>query len=200
MRVRNLGIVFLLIFFISFTFAEESVENLDDLDNYNEEETLTEYLDNYTEEELEEMVEEGAMMMGGGMPEITEELLSMFSCDFISVILEEALVEVEIPKQVPFKSELVGLYVDEGFVFSMEFKDKKFVQMNCELSEEQTYNIYIASSLIMEVSQTNEEINPIDFYNEKKKSGELKIDGVGFFRSIKMGFINFGLKVASMFV
>jgi len=39
----------------------------------------------------------------------------------------------------------------------------------------------------------------IGFYNEKRESGELEIEAVGFAKKLKLGFINFGLKIVGWF-
>ncbi len=128
------------------------------------------------------------------------ENLGIISCEqIIDSGLDDDFVDYEIPDAVPFKNEVFNIYIDDEFFLSAELVDKKISGIVCESSKEVTYKIYISSSLIAEISGDNEEINPIDFYNQKRKSGELEIKAVGFVRKINMGFINFGLKIASWF-
>ena len=65
--------------------------------------------------------------------------------------------------------------------------------------EVKSYNIYVTNSLVGEVVEGFSEDNLIDYYNQKRKSGELEIEPIGIARKLKMGFINLGLKIASWF-
>ena len=127
------------------------------------------------------------------------ESLEMISCEQAKDVFSRDSENFTIPSGVPFKNEVFNVYIDDEFFLSTELVDKEISEIVCESSEEVTYNVYVKSKLILDVMGNEEEINPIDFYNQKRKSGELEIKAVGFMRKIKMGFINFGLKIASWF-
>ena len=135
--------------------------------------------------------------MGANSLEV--ETFEMISCEQAKEGFNKDFANYEVPKAVPFKNDVFNVYVDDEFFVSAELVDKKIGELSCEFSNEATYNIYISSGLVAEIGGSNEKINPIDFYNQKRKSGELEIKAVGFVRKIKMGFINFGLKIASWF-
>ena len=130
---------------------------------------------------------------------LSAEEFAMLSCEQFKEIFGRDFESYEIPKWVPFKNDIFDVYIDDEFFLSVELIDKKVGEVSCEVPNDTTYNVYLSSGLMAEISEDNEEVNPIDFYNQKRKSGELEIKAIGFVRKIKMGFINFGLKIASWF-
>lgn len=122
-----------------------------------------------------------------------------FDCASAKVIFNEKYSDYMIPGAVPFTTDVFDVYVDGAFFASFELKEKKVVGMGCEKGEDVSYNIYVTYALIEEISSENENFNPVDFYNEKKKSGDLRIEAVGFINGLKVGFINFGLWIAGFF-
>ena len=93
------------------------------------------------------------------------------------------------------------MYLDDKFLGSVVLEERKIKSFNCQEAEKTTYRIYVTSDLVVDafVSAQAPGFNPIDFYNEKRKSGDISIKPVGIFRKIKFGFINFGLKIAGNF-
>lgn len=130
-------------------------------------------------------------------PEV--ENFEMISCEQAKESFNKDFANYEVPRAVPFKNDIFNVYVDDEFFVSAELVDKKIGELSCEFSDEATYNVYLSSNLIAEINEGKEEINFIKYYNEKRKNGELEIKAVGIGRKIKMGFINFGLKIASWF-
>ena len=128
-----------------------------------------------------------------------EKELGNISCEQVKEVFSRDFPDYEIPKAIPFKNEIFDVYIDDEFFVSAELVDKRISQIVCEPSDEVTYNVYIKSKLILDAMGNKEEIKPIDFYNENRKNGQLKIKPVGIIRKIKMGLINFGLKIASWF-
>lgn len=129
-----------------------------------------------------------------------EIYLELISCSLIKPFVDAEISSFEIPKKVPFKNEIFNIYLDEEFLISLNLVNRKFQETICEESESVTYNIYISKELVLEVIENKEDIgNPIDFYFENKKNGNLNIKPIGFGRRIKFSFINFGLKIAGWF-
>ncbi len=102
-----------------------------------------------------------------------------------------------IPDGIPFSDDVFDVYLDDEFFASFELKEKKLESVQCEAREDVSYDVFISSSLLSELEGFDGDV--VDFYNEKKASGDLKIDAVGFGKSVKLGLINFGLWVAGWF-
>jgi len=120
------------------------------------------------------------------------------SCGEISSAFENMENEFVIPNGIPFGDDVLDVYVGEDFVVSFELVEKKLSGVSCEASEDVGYNVYISEKLVGDISEGKLEMS-IGLYNELMDSGDLRIDAVGFGNSVKLGFINFGLWVASWF-
>ena len=119
-------------------------------------------------------------------------------CEEAKTIFDEKYLNYEIPGGIPFSDDVFDVYVDDDFFASFELREKKVLGVSCESSDDVSYNVYVDSDLIDEVSD-DLGVKVVDFYNEKKKSGELKIEAVGFGKKLKLGFINFGLRIIGWF-
>jgi len=102
-----------------------------------------------------------------------------------------------IPDGVPFSDDVFDVYIDDEFFVSFELVDKKLDSVGCEMRDDVGYRVYVSEGLLSELESFNGEF--LDFYNEKRASGDLRIDSIGVGNSLKMGFIKFGLWVAGFF-
>ena len=130
---------------------------------------------------------------------IDGEIFEIIPCEQVKEIFDKDFINYEIPRATPFKSEVFNMHIDKEFFVSVELIDKKITGITCDESSQPTYNIYVTNSLVGEVVEGFSEDNLIDYYNQKRKSGELEIEPIGIARKLKMGFINLGLKIASWF-
>ena len=114
-------------------------------------------------------------------PMLYDELLPQLMENYCVLIepFKAEIVGTEIPKQVPFTNDIFSLYIAEEPIASLSIEEKLIKDIICgSVSEDTTYNIYISGVDIF--YELGEETNYIDFYKEKKKSGAIKIKGVGF--------------------
>lgn len=125
-------------------------------------------------------------------------LYENFTCEDSKEVFDNEYINYEIPGAIPFSDDVFDVYVDDKFILSFELVDKKITSLECEVSDEVSYRVYISSDLIDEVILDAPD-DVVGFYNEKRESGELEIKAVGFFNKLKIGFINFGLKIAGWF-
>jgi len=102
---------------------------------------------------------------------------------------EELPDDYELPGGLPFSNEVLNFYVAEESVGHVVLKDKKVDSYGCSEHEKPTYKIYVAGQETLDDIAAAED--PIEEYRAKKKSGELKIKAVGFFKNIKWFFIDF---------
>jgi len=123
---------------------------------------------------------------------------STITCEQVKSMVGDNIVGVEFPKQVPFTDEVFNLHIDERMIASIILINKSVTEISCDTNNNATFNVYVVGSLF-DADYGDEEINPIDFYNEKTASGEIQIKAIGFGRKIKLGFINLALKIASWF-
>lgn len=119
------------------------------------------------------------------------------SCESVVSGFDNMESDFVIPNGVPFSDDVFDVYLDDGFFVSFKLVDKKLDGAGCEMSEEVSYMIYVNSSLLDELKDFDGDF--VDFYNEKTASDELRIEAVGFGKSVKLGFIKFGLWVAGWF-
>ena len=102
---------------------------------------------------------------------------------------EESVVGVKVPSGVPFSNEVFNVYLAGESVGSIILTQKKIASVSCDEHDKPTYNIMIESEDVVKTIIASEDM--IDEYHKQRKSGALEIDAVGFFRTIKLGFINF---------
>ncbi len=123
--------------------------------------------------------------------------VTSIDCTQIKTMISDDIVGIKLPDQVPFTDEILNLHLDDKLIASILLVNKTVSDISCDINRTGTYNVYVASSLFEE--SYDGEINPINFYNEKKASGQIKIVGIGVSRKVKLGFINIGLKIAGWF-
>ncbi len=130
--------------------------------------------------------------------EVTVDI-SNVECKKVKDVFEEKYLDYSIPEAVPFSDEVFNIYIDEVFFVGFELVEKKITEVRCEVLDDVSYNIYVTSDLIEELASEEMGDDVVGIYNEKKKSGELRIEAVGFGKKFKLGLINFGLKIAGWF-
>lgn len=121
------------------------------------------------------------------------------SCSEIKTAFGEGGLDFQIPGGVPFSDDVFSVYIDEEFLVSFELVDKKLEGVECEASGDVSYNVFVSGKLLDELRDGSSDVSFVDFYNEKKASGDLKIEAVGIGKKLKLGFINFGLKIFGWF-
>lgn len=119
------------------------------------------------------------------------------SCEDVVLIFENADGDFVVPDGVLFWDDVLNVYLDDEFFVRIELEKKKLSDVSCEDLEDGDYGVYVASSLVGELKDFNGDY--MDFYEAKTKSGELRVEGVGFGNSLKLGFVKFGIWVASWF-
>ena len=130
-----------------------------------------------------------------GMPDMN--VISGMSCEEIMAKID--MVGQQIPSGVPFQNELVNLMItEEGLEGHIEIVDGKIVAVDCGLSEEATFDLAVKDFETLE--EIGQEENPVDAYNEMRKSGEITIEATGFGKKIKLFFTNAIAKIASWFI
>lgn len=120
-------------------------------------------------------------------------------CDKAKFIFDEQYSGYAVPEAIPFSDDIFDVYVDDVFFAGFDLFDKKVSGMRCEASEDVSYNIFVTSGLLMEISESGSDLDFVEFYNQKRDSEELRIEAVGIGKKMKLGFINFGLWVAGWF-
>ena len=101
----------------------------------------------------------------------------------------DSVVGMELPGGVPFSNEVFNIYLADEIVGSIVLKDKKIDSVSCDEDDDSTYNVYVESEDVVDDIMAADD--KIDEYNKKRRDGSLRIDAVGFFRTIKLGFMNF---------
>ncbi|MDD3994058.1 MAG: hypothetical protein PHX15_02595, partial [Candidatus Nanoarchaeia archaeon] len=149
-----------------------------------------------TNEEIEELKE---------MQDVDFTNLSSFinhpkACDLIKSQLESEIVGVILPKEVPFSNEVFIVFIDTNLIASVKLENKEITSFDCSNESEPTFEIYLSSSIFSQeqVKLLNE--NPIKFYLENKKVGNIEIKANGFMQGLKLGFMNFGIRIANLFI
>ena len=161
------------------------------------EENLEDYnLSELTNEEIEELKE---------MQDVDFTNLSSFinhpdACNLIKSQVESELVGKVLPKEVPFSNEVFIVFIDTNLIASVKLENKEITSFDCSNESEPTFEIYLSSSIFSQeqVKLLNE--NPIKFYLENKKVGNIEIKANGFMQGLKLGFMNFGIRIANLFI
>lgn len=123
--------------------------------------------------------------------------LGFMTCALIKTFLEGEIVETEIPKEIPFKNEVFDIYIDRSFLFSLGIDEGIIERIECSVSADVTYEIYVTSEFIAEVVASGGELeDPVQFYKDSRKSGDIEIKPNGLFKRIKLWIIHFGLRFA----
>lgn len=125
--------------------------------------------------------------------------LGLLTCSFVKPFVDDEVNGVEVPEEVPFKDEILDVYLDDVFLVSLSLEDGKFQEIGCNESSDVTYRIYVKKELILGVRDMEDDFSPIDFYLENTKNGNLGVEPVGFGKKVKFWFINLGIRIASWF-
>ena len=120
------------------------------------------------------------------------------SCSDLLDILGDEYLGYSIPDNVPFSNEVLNFYVDEEFFVSMVLINKQVESVSCDLIEDFGYSVFVSRGLFLEVENLSGS-DFVDFYNEKRDSGELRVEAAGFGGKVKLGLIDLGLKIAGWF-
>lgn len=195
MKLFNWVIFFSLIL-TSFAFAEEFLEDFP-------QEIPEEYMDEQYLENIDpEMREEVMANLDIEQIELDDEMIPFFVENFCPMIEPQTaeIIGFQLPKQVPLRNDIFNLYIAENPVAYIEIsEDKKVKDFGCgEVSENPTFKVHISSIEIF--NEIDEETNYFDFYKDKKKSEDIKIEGVGFGKKLKLFFLNIGIGIAGWFM
>ena len=101
----------------------------------------------------------------GGEFGLTDGMLDQLMGNYCVLIepLKAQVVGTEIPKQVPFTTDIFSVYIAEEPIASLSIEDKLIKDITCgNVSEDTTYNIYISSVDIF--YELGEESDYIEFY------------------------------------
>jgi hypothetical protein len=115
------------------------------------------------------------------------------SCE--DLVVED--VDFEVPSGVPFSDEVLNFYIDDEFFGAVVLEDRKIVSVGCDVLEDFDYEVFVSGGLVDEVLNLSD--GYVDFYNKKRANEELRIVASGFGGKLKMGFVNFGMRVGSHF-
>jgi hypothetical protein len=121
------------------------------------------------------------------------------NCSDIKAIFDKEDFDFQFPDAFPFGDDVFDVYLDDGFLVSFELVSDEISGVGCEVSESVNYNVFVTSGFVEKIESSSLDSGFIDFYNDNKASGDLKIEAVGIGKKLKLGFINFGLKVAGWF-
>lgn len=115
-------------------------------------------------------------------------LVAALDFDIHSFCSDEIPGDFELPEKVPFSSEVINIYLGEESVGYLVLKDKKLESHGCGENEKPTYRIMIRDEQVIEDLMGADDV--INEYNKQRGDGGLKVEGVGFWRNMKMFFIN----------
>lgn len=127
-----------------------------------------------------------------------------FDCGDFSNFLVDNYSGYILPDSIPFDDEVFDVYVffkndsSSEFLISVNLENKRIVGFGCDENIEASYRFYVSDSLL-ESDFSGYEDDFADFYIKNKKSGNIRIEAVGFGDKIKLGLINFGIWVSSFF-
>jgi len=119
------------------------------------------------------------------------------SCETFMEQVGQQIQGKSIPSAAPFTNEIFTIFIDERRMGTITLEEKMITETQCNTEAKTTYKIHVKSSALKEI---NEETTPFSFYNKKKMSGEIKIEGVGFGKKLKLSLINFGAKIAGWII
>jgi hypothetical protein len=101
--------------------------------------------------------------------------VSQISCDDFIKLIDIQFKSVQLPEQVPFSNEVINLYIDEKYMGSVSIENKSIEDVSCSNEDNATFNVYVNSDIFSEI---NDNTNYLEFYNEKKSSGDIRIEAV----------------------
>ncbi|MFA5485067.1 MAG: hypothetical protein WC260_02345 [Candidatus Pacearchaeota archaeon] len=131
-------------------------------------------------------------------------LISLLSesnaCELIKDEMESELVGFTLPKQIPFTNEVFVIFIDSNFIGNVKLENKEVTSFDCSSEIKSNFEVHLSSSIFTEEQMELLKESPVDYYLNNKKDGNIKIKANGFVRGIKLGFINFGVKIASFFI
>jgi hypothetical protein len=92
-----------------------------------------------------------------------------------------------------FADENINLYVKGSGNYTIITKDKKIEKAAEGLSDDPTVNVFTDVDTVQQI--VNERLSVMDALDQEK----ITFEGVGVFKSIKMGVLNFAYNVYSLF-
>ena len=98
----------------------------------------------------------------------------------------------QIPDKVPFANEIINIYVGEQILGNIQIEEKKIKDFACAENEDATYKVEIIDYVVLNDFTSAD--NFLEVYQEKTKSGEIEVKGIGFGKKIKLGFVKIALK------
>lgn len=119
--------------------------------------------------------------------------------DLCSYATEAGIVEnVELPGFIPYKNEVMNIYVGNSIAASIVVEDGVLTNINCD-NEESEYTYKITLDSVSTLSDIMEADSAVDAFNDKLKDKSLKIEGKGVMRKVTTFFIKAGAKIAGLF-
>ncbi len=107
------------------------------------------------------------------------------------------IIGTEIPKQIPYGNELFNIYIGEEVLGYIEITDSIISDFGCVENENETYRVYIKDYSVL--GSFGETADPFEMLQDKLKSKEIEIKGIGFSKKTKMFFTKIGLKIFGWF-
>ncbi|OVE74519.1 hypothetical protein BVX95_02300 [archaeon D22] len=104
---------------------------------------------------------------------------------------------VELPKYVPFKNEIVNIYMNNESLGSLQTEKGKVTSFGCEMLENPTYNVYIKDSSVIDEITASE--SPLDTINEQMKNKDIDVQPVKTGKKVKWFFSKIVIKIGSWF-
>ena len=115
-----------------------------------------------------------------------------------SYMMDLASVGKVMPSFLPFKNEVFNVYdLDGNSVGHVSIEDGSITESNCDLSDDSTYSVFVRDDVVIDNIKNSEK--PAKAYKEARKSGDIRVEGSGFGKRMKIGFINFFASIASWF-
>jgi len=133
-------------------------------------------------------------LLGIVAPFTTSELNEM-SC----LIIEQSKRDIignEIPEKVPFKNEILNVYLAEESFGYLEINESIISDIGCEENENPSYEIYIKDYSVFTQFEKGFDLDKLN----SMLGDEIIIKGVGIGKKFKLFFVKIGLKVASWFI
>jgi hypothetical protein len=136
----------------------------------------------------------GIFFIGIVAPLTTSELNEM-SC----LIIEQGKGDIignEIPEKVPFKNEILNVYLAEESFGFLKINESIVSDIGCGENENPTYEIYIKDYSVFTKFEQGFDIDKLD----SMLGDEIIIKGIGFGKKFNLFFIKAGLKITSWFI
>jgi hypothetical protein len=131
----------------------------------------------------------------GFVAPLTNSELNEMSC----LLIEQNKADIignEIPEKIPFKNEVLNVYLAGEAFGNLEIKERIILDIGCEESETPSYKIYIKDYSIFTQFEQGFDLDKLN----SMLGDEIIIKGVGFGKKAKLFFLKIGLKIAGWFV